>query len=204
MNKRLIALTGLAAAAVLGLTSTAAADPPAKMENFTLTDQSGASHDLYGMADAPAIVIATQVNGDPISREAVKTLEGLKGMFGQAEFFLLNSSPDDTRSTIAAEAAALKTTVPILDDDHQIVAKALDVKQTGEAYIIDPIGWKIVYHGPVSSAAASDPDTQNVLFNALVYFLSHRPLDETAVSVKGTPIHITARDADAAGEPGSR
>lgn len=192
MTRRLIALTGIAAAALLCLGSTAFAEPPAKVENFTLVDQSGASHELYGKADAPAIVIATQVNGDPLSREAVKTLEDLKAMFGQAEYFLLNSSPDDTQATIAAEAAALKTRVPILDDAQQQVGASLGVSQTGEAYVIDPITWKVVFHGPVNAAAASDPDAQFVLFNALVYFLSHRPIDEAVVGVKGTPISLPA------------
>jgi len=101
----------------------------------------------------------------------IKTLESLKAMFGQAEYLLLNSSQTDTRSTIAAEAAALNVAMPILDDETQAVAKSLGVTQTGEAFVIDPIGWKIVYHGPINAAAAKDPDTQFLLFNAMVYFL---------------------------------
>lgn len=205
MNRRLIAMTGLAAAAVLGVASTAHAGPPAgvagapaTVENFKLVDQTGASHELFAAADASAIVIATQVNGDPLSRETIKTLENLKGMFGQAEYLLLNSSPTDTQGTIAAEATALNVALPLLDDDGQSVAKNLGVTQTGEAFVIDPIGWKIVYHGPVNAAAAKDPDAQFLLFNALVYFLSHRPLDETDVAVKGTPIAFPADDQAAA------
>ncbi len=201
MKKSLIAITGLAAAAVLGLASTAYAGPPddaagapATIANFKLVDQTGGSHELFAAADAPAIVIATHVNGDPLSRDAIKTLENLKGMFGQAEYFILNSSPTDTQATIAAEAAALAATLPILDDDTQGVARSLGITQTGEAFVIDPIGWKIVYHGPVNAAAAKDPDAQFLLFNALVYALSHRPLDETDVAVKGTPILFPAND----------
>ncbi|MEQ1784329.1 MAG: redoxin domain-containing protein [Hyphomonadaceae bacterium] len=197
MKRRLIAITGLAATALLGFGPSADAEPPtalATVENFTLVDQSGASHELYGAANAPAIVIATQVNGDPLSRESIKTLESLKAMFGRVEYLLLNSSPTDTRGTIAAEAAALNVTLPILDDDKQTVAESLGVTQTGEAFVIDPIGWKIVYHGPVNAAAAKDPSTQFVLFNALVYVLSHRPLDEANVAVKGTPIPLPAHD----------
>lgn len=192
MTKRLIALTGAAAMAMLAFASAAAADPPAKVENFTLLDQAGAAHELYSLSDAPAIVIATQVNGDPLSREGAKTLEELKSIFGKAEYIMLNSSPSDTRSTIAAEAAALHATIPILDDADQRVALALGAKQTGEAYVIDPISWQIVYHGPINTAAAADPETQFVLFNALTYFMSHRPMDETASAVKGTPIVISS------------
>ena len=192
MKFRLAAVitTAFAAAALLPL-QTALADPPgAKVENFTLTDQSGKSHELYSLLDSPAIVIVPQVNGDPLSRDAIKTLEGLKGIFGGAEYFVLNSSPVDTSATIAAEAKTLNTAVTFLDDDQQQVARNLGVSQTGEAFIINPIGWKIVYHGPVSAAAAQDPSAQYLLFNALVHVMAHRIVEEPNVAVKGTPIKL--------------
>ncbi len=197
MSKHLVATTALAAAMMLGASAPAFAEPRAKVENFMLVDQAGASHELYSAADAPAIMIATQINGDPISRESIKTLESLKGMFRAAEILLLNSSPADTRAAIAAEAAALNTTLPILDDPTQEIAASLGVTQTGEAFVIDPIGWKIVYHGPVNAAAARDPNAQFLLFNAMVYVLSHRALDEKDVDAKGTPIPFLAHDAPA-------
>ena len=193
MTKRLNSKTAIAlAAAMLGLGQMAYADPPARVENFTLTDQSGATHELYSRLEAPVIVIATQVNGDKLSQETAKTLQDLKGVFKSAEYFLLNSSATDTRATIAAEASAQGVTIPVLDDDHQQVARNLGVTQTGEAYIIDPVGWKVLYHGPVNAAAAKNPDEQFLLFNAMVYAMSHRPMDQSAVDVSGTPISLTA------------
>ena len=193
MTKRLNKTTAIAfTAAMLGVGQMAYADPPAKVENFTLVDQSGAAHELYSHLEAPVIVIATQVNGDPLSQEAAKTLADLKGIFKSAEYFLLNSSATDTRATIAAEASALGITIPVLDDDHQQVARNLGVTQTGEAYIIDPVGWKVLYHGPANAAAAKNPSEQFLLFNAMVYAMSHRPIDEPAVDVKGTPITLAA------------
>jgi hypothetical protein len=187
-----------ASAACLQLQAALAAPPPAgseataKVENFTLTDQSGAAHELYALQDAPAIVIVPQVNGDPLSREAIKTLEGLKGIFGKAEYFALNSSAADTRTGIAAEAKAISTAIPILDDDQQLVAKNLGVTQTGEAFIIDPIGWKVVYRGPISAAAAEDPSAQYLLLNALAHVMGHRVIEEHRVAVKGTAINLSA------------
>ena len=205
MTRRLITIAGLAATALLGFGPAAIAEPPAEraagVANFTLVDQAGASHELYGLSDSPVIVIATQVNGDTLSRESIKTLADLEGMFGQAKFFMLNSSPTDTRSTISAEAVALNVNLSILDDETQGVAKSLGATQTGEAFVIDPIGWKIVYHGPVNAAAAKDPNAQFLLFNAITYVLSHRPLDETDVAVKGTPIPFPAQDKPAATNP---
>ncbi len=170
------------------------AEAPASVENFTLTDQSGKAHELHDLLDAPAIVIVPQVNGDPLSREAIQKLEELKGIFRKAEYFLLNSSPIDTRASIAEEAKALNTTIPILDDDQQLVARNLGVTQTGEAFIINPIGWKVAYHGPISSTAAADPMADYLLFNALVHVMAHRIVEEPNVAVKGAPIDLGPRD----------
>lgn len=194
MTKRFTTTPTIAlAAAMLGLGQMAFADPPAKVENFALADQSGATHELYSHLDAPVIVIATQVNGDPLSHETAKTLENLKSIFKGAEYFLLNSSAADTRATIAAEASALGITIPVLDDDQQQVARNLGVTQTGEAYIIDPVGWKVLYHGPAHATAAKNPQEQFLLFNALVYAMSRRPMEQAAVEVSGTPIALAAQ-----------
>lgn len=185
---------GLAAASMAAIWQPALAEPPAPggppatVGNFTLSDQSGTPHELHSLIDAPAIVIATQVNGDPLSREAVQSLEGIKAVFRQAEYFLLNSSSVDTRATIAAEASALGSTIPILDDEAQTVVRDLGFTQTGEAIIIDPAGWKIVYRGPVSALAAQDPDARYLLFNAVVHAVGHRPIEEPRVAVKGAKL----------------
>lgn len=186
----------MATVAMIGLGLPAFAEPPAsdlaKIDNFTLTDQSGVAHELYSKFDAPVIVIATHINGDAISQETARTLESLKGLFGKAEYFLLNSSPVDTRATIAAEAAALKLDIPVLDDEQQRVARSLGASQTGEAFVIDPVGWKVLYHGPANAEAAKDPSEPFLLFNAVVYAMSHRPMDHPVVAVQGTPIAFSA------------
>lgn len=193
---RKAAAFGFSMAILATAIQTAIAEPPASngpaapavVENFTLTDHAGVTHELYDLQDAPVIVIATQVNGDPLSREAVQSLESVKAIFKQAEYFLLNASPNDTRATIAKEAAALNDKIPILDDETGDVARRLGLSQTGEAIIVDTAGWKIVYRGPISAAAAADPDARYLLFNAVVHAVGHRPIDEPSVAVKGTPI----------------
>lgn len=187
------------AAAMVCLPLQAVADPSppeatanTAVANFTLVDQSGVVHELYSLVEAPAIVIVTQVNGDPLSQEGIKAVEGFKAIFRQASYFALNSSPADTAAGIAAEASAIGAAIPILDDAQQAVARNLGVTQTGEAFIIDPVGWKVVYRGPVNATAAKDADAQYLLFNALVHVMGHRPLDQTQVAVKGAPIAIAA------------
>ena len=70
------ALLGASLVMLAIATQGASAEPPANgaqqpAANFTLTDHTGVTHRLYDHEDAPAIVIATQVNGDPLSKEAV-------------------------------------------------------------------------------------------------------------------------------------
>lgn len=194
--KRTVLAIALATTGLAAIGPAALAEPPARagatksavVENFTLTDQSGKSHELYSLQESPAIVIAAHVNGDPLSREAVKSLEALKPIFSKAEYFLLNSSPVDTRATIAQDAKAAGATIPILDDETQAVARSLGFTQTGEAIIIDPAGWKIVYRGPVSALAAKDPEAHYLLFNAVVHAVGHRPIEDAEVAVKGTAL----------------
>ena len=200
--KRTGAAIALAAASMAVVCQAALAEPPAPgvsgpsagVENFTLSDQAGTPHELRSLIDAPAIVIVAQVNADPVSRDAVQSLESVKSIFRTAEYFLLNSSSVDTRSTIAAEAKALGSTIPILDDESQAVGRDLGFTQTGEAIIIDPAGWKIIYRGPASALAAKEPEARYLLFNALVHAVGHRPIEEPNVAVQGARLDISARD----------
>lgn len=199
-SSSVITALALAAAAYLP-TQTAIADPPegqgelhGAVANFRLSDQTGAVHELYNLLDAPAVVIVTQMNGDPLSREAIQALEGFKAIFSKAAYLALNSNPADSAAGIAAEAKAIGTDIPILHDAQQVVARTLGVTQTGEAFIIDPAGWKVVYRGPVNSSAAADVAAHYLLFNALVHVMGRRPVEEASVAVKGTPIRISATD----------
>jgi hypothetical protein len=200
--KRTGAAIALAAASMAVACQAALAEPPAPgvsgpsaaVENFTLSDQAGTPHELRSLIDAPAIVIVAQVNGDPVSRDAVQSLESVKSIFRTAEYFLLNSSSVDTRATIQEEAKALGSTIPILDDESQAVGRDLGFTQTGEAIIIDPAGWKVIYRGPASALAAKEPETRYLLFNALVHAVGHRPIEEPSVAVQGARLDISARD----------
>ena len=50
-----------------GVAATAAA-APASVDNFMLVDQNMEAHELYRLADAKAVVIVTQANGDAVMR----------------------------------------------------------------------------------------------------------------------------------------
>ena len=121
------------------------------VDNFRLTDSNLQSHELYRMADANAIVIVTQMDGCPVSRNIATSLKALQAKYAGkgVEFMMLNSSTIDTRDKIAAEAKEYGYDMPVLMDANQLVGEQLGVTRTAEVIVIDPKTWKVTYRGPV-------------------------------------------------------
>lgn len=119
-------------------------------DNFRLTDQNLQSHELYRMRDAKAVVIVTQMDGCPVSRNIASTLKALQAKYaGQGvEFMMLNSSTMDTRADVLKEAKEYGYDMPILMDRNQLVGEQLGVTRTAEVIILDPKSWKVIYRGP--------------------------------------------------------
>ena len=124
---------------------------PTKVDNFQLADSNLQAHELRRLGDASAIVLVTQVDGCPVSRNIGPALKALQAQYAAkgVEFMMLNSSPTDTREEINAEAKSFGYDMPILLDHNQLVGEQLGVTRTAEVFVIDPKTWKIVYRGPV-------------------------------------------------------
>ncbi|HEY2145039.1 MAG TPA: redoxin family protein [Steroidobacteraceae bacterium] len=152
----LIALAGVGLAASSSATTTAAKAPaevvlPTTVDDFRLSDQDLHSHQLRLLGDASAIVLITQANMCPVSRNTSAAVKALQDEYSAkgVEIFMLNSTPSDKRDAIVAEAAAYGYNLPILMDTNQLVGEQLGVTRTAEAIVIDPKTWKIVYRGPI-------------------------------------------------------
>ncbi len=122
-----------------------------RVDDFQLIDHAGIAHQLSYYRDASAIVIMTQGNGCPIVRNAVHSLKNVRDRYEDkgVEFFLLNANLQDTRATIAAEVDEFGFDMPVLVDEHQLVAESMNVTRTAEIFVIDPKTWRVAYHGPV-------------------------------------------------------
>jgi len=124
---------------------------PATVDDFRLTDQNLHSHELRQLGDASAVVLITQQNSCPVSRNSAAAVKALQDEYASkgVEIFMLNSTPSDKREEIVAEAQTYGYNLPILMDTNQLVGEQLGVTRTAEVIVIDPKTWKIVYRGPI-------------------------------------------------------
>ncbi|HEY2358333.1 MAG TPA: redoxin family protein, partial [Phenylobacterium sp.] len=135
----------------------AMASAPMRVDNFLLVDANFEAHELYRLADAKAVVLVTQANGDAVMRSQAPALKALKAAYAQkgVEFMMLNSNLKDSREAIQAEAAKSGYDTPILMDSYQLVGESLGVTRSAEVIVVDPKTWKVAYRGALDSASAA-------------------------------------------------
>ncbi len=146
-----IMLTALMTVVSLG----ASADDYLKpIKDFTLVDQTGATHSLSDYASKDYIVMYIHGSGCPIARLSVPEYQEIAQNFRSKniEFLMLNSFIQDDMSRIQKEAAEFKIDFPILKDEDQTIAKSLGVERTAEVFVIDPRTRETVFRGPINDA----------------------------------------------------
>jgi hypothetical protein len=150
-----VALLASVSAIILAACSaseTAARLVGSKVDDYMLVDQTGMGHILKYDTITPAVVLVSHVNGDAGALAAAKTVQDLAAKHPNVVFHMINSAEADTRDTIAAEAKANGLTIPILDDEYQLIGNSLGFTYAGEAVIVDPKkNFEIVYHGPADT-----------------------------------------------------
>ncbi|MBL8769836.1 MAG: redoxin domain-containing protein [Phenylobacterium sp.] len=174
-------------AALTGSAVGASVTTPATVDNFMLVDANLEAHELYRLADAPAVVIVTQANGDAVLRGEASALNAMAKAYGAkgVEFRMLNSSLKDSRESVRAEAEKVGYALPILMDNNQLIGESLGVTRSAEAYVINPKTWTVVYRGPVQGAQA-----------ALDAFLAGKPGPAATMASNGALIAFPERGAD--------
>lgn len=193
------ALRTLLAWVLLSLAGTAGAlAPGAHVADFTLTDETGASHELYALAAKKAVVIMTQSNGCPIVRLAVPALREIRDRYPKQdiEFLLLNPTLQDSAKTVGAEAAEFKFGLPVMLDPTQKVGEALGVNRTAEVYVFDPKSWTLVYHGPIDDRLNYEtqrPVHHRYLSDALDEMLAGKSIAVASASSPGCLINFPNR-----------
>jgi peroxiredoxin len=211
-NTSKVATAALAALMVVACSNERAADAappaakakseaaaPATSPNFTLADQNGASHELYKMTGASAIVMVMQGVGCPIVQQLTPDLKDLQAAYEPkgVKFMMLNANNHDTRAMIASEATNFEIKMPILKDEGQKVSEPLGVTRTAEAFVIQPNTWKILYHGPISDrltyGRAKAKADHPYVADALDALFAGKPIPASQAMTDGCLIDYPAR-----------
>jgi hypothetical protein len=195
-SKMLLAGAAIAALSAAGLSGYALTDPAraagaaplasGRVDNFRLASADLQSYELDRMADAPAVVILTQQNGCKASQVAAASLQGLKAKYHDkgVEFLMLNSSLTDGLEATQGEAARIGGDIPILRDVEQLVGENLGVKTAGEAIVVNPKTWQVVWRGAMDARSGAQ---------VLDSVLSGAPIKASAKAARGCAIDFPAR-----------
>jgi len=132
---------------LLAVGQTWAAD---RVGDFSLLDQHGTFHQLSYYDDHKAVVLLIQANDCPMPEQRLPEYAALQTRYGSQdiEFMLFNPEGVD-RERVKAEMSRLGVDLPVLMDDAQLVGELLDISHAGEAIVLDPERFTIVFRGPV-------------------------------------------------------
>lgn len=160
---------------------------PDTLDNFRLTDQQGASHELYYLSDMKAVVLLAQGTACEASQQASLALDGLRAKYEPrgVTFLLLDSNLADaaSREALAKQAKQAGVGMPILMDEAQLVGESLGITRNGEVLIANPQGWKVAYRGGIGAVPA-----------ALDSMLAGAAVKPAASEVAGCAIKMPERD----------
>jgi peroxiredoxin len=198
--KRVLSLSAGALVGLACIASAFALSPGERVENFRLLDHNGASHELYYLSDAKAVVLMAYGNGCGIVRNTLSTLKQLRERYRAqgVEFLLIDSNLQDPRDAVAQQAAELSIDFPVLMDETQLIGESLGVTRTADVFVIDPKTWKLVYRGPVDDRlayGAQRPAAEhNYLADALDAMLAGKPVALAQAEALGCIVNLPERD----------
>ncbi len=142
--------------------------PADRADDFRLVDQNSNAHLLSYYKFAPAIVIVNHVAGSAQMKAAAPALKAMQASFvgTDNQLFLLNSTPDVTREAIQADMASLGLDLPVMIDDTQLIGEGLGMSRVGQALVISPKTWKVVYSGPLTAKLSGATATRDTAYVA--------------------------------------
>ena len=186
---------------LLSATAASALEVNDRVDNFRLFDHTGASHELYYFNDAKAIAFLVQGNGCPIVRNAAPRFKELRDEFADqgVEFLMLNSNLQDTRATIAKEAAKYGYDMPILDDETQLIGEGLGLVRTGVVFVVDPQTWTVSYAGAIDDRLTYENQkkeaSNHYLRDALASMVADKPIEVASTKGIGCLINFPEQQA---------
>ncbi|MBJ54500.1 MAG: hypothetical protein CMQ46_04460 [Gammaproteobacteria bacterium] len=156
-----------------------------RVGDFALLDQDGLFHHMAWYDNNKAIAFLVQASGDSATEASLASFNALKEQYAdQGIVFMMINPLGEPRATVKADAERLGIDIPVLIDDAQIIAKAMGVDKTGEAFVYDPKTFQVVYRGPADQPLAE----------ALAAVVADEAVPNAMVATQGTPVSYRSLD----------
>ena len=187
-------VVGAAPSAVAAKSQTPAVATPGQVDNFRLVTATGHSQDLYRYQGSKAVVLVMHAVGSPEVRKMAPALSALQATYAPkgVQVMMLNSTANDTRAEVLAEAKALGLNMPMMMDDDQLAGDQMGATRVSEVFVINPRTWAVVYRGPLN-----DGGKVAYAANALDALIAGKPVAMSHVAATGAMISFPDRSAAA-------
>lgn len=193
-------------AATLGFSGPVTTAPPAPaigtvVPNFSLKDIHRRPRSLEAIKGRKAFVVAFIDAECPVANLYVPTLIALHQEYSArgVQFLAINSSAQDSFTTVSAHAQERGVPFPVLKDFDQSVADSFGAKRTPEVFVLDA-GRAIQYHGRIDDqygvSGRRDKPSRNDLRAALDELLAGKPVQVPETEVSGCPIERSRNALD--------
>ncbi|MDP3517896.1 MAG: hypothetical protein Q8S94_12090 [Pseudohongiella sp.] len=164
-----------------------------RVGDFSLLDHNGYFHSMSWYDDVSVIALLVQSNGSSTDPQAVPEYQRLKQRLSgeNVEFFMINPMGLKDRDEVRERMSAFGSDIPVLMDDAQLIAEALNITVTGEVLLYDPRSFHVIFRGPIGGELES----------AMRAISAGNSPGVTQVSAAGDPVVYAARSAHQAEVP---
>lgn len=156
-----------------------------RVGDFALLDHDGYFHQLSYYSDHKAVAFLVQSSDDKAVAKAAASFKDHQAKYAEQgiEFFLINPIKEQSRADVKQAIAGYDTDIPVLMDDTQLVAEAMGIDQTGEAFLVDPKSLTVLYRGPADKHLSA----------AIDQVLAGKPIAMARVETKGKVVSYPAQ-----------
>ena len=150
-----------------------------RIGNFTLLDQHGKATELYYHSDATAVVLMAYRSDSAPAAEAARALMNMQSQYDNLRVFLINTG-NEQRADIRQSLRESGVELPVLVDRAGLIKHDLGFEYAGQALLLDPARWQLVYQGPVLNPASQATDP---LARALQEHYAGQPVSEAVIAM---------------------
>jgi len=122
-----------------------------RVGDFALLDHNGEHHQLGRYGNQQAVVLLAEGASCNSFSTAAAQFNIVSNKFSDDfKFMLINATGVQERSVAQSQATAFASGLPLLMDESQLVSELLGIVAIGEAIVIDPRRFEVIYRGSVA------------------------------------------------------